>query len=236
VWRGQNVLAIARSQNYDLAMNEKTPKTIDELLKTTPDRRDPAWEQAFLKALPQAPAQVLFPDPKPGPDGWPYLFVEVGAAGDDRVINIIQWLATRGIGLAMNPQKDMPDYVLSYGMVWNFKERGEFLTEVAPVAAGEIEITEGQKFYAGVPTESYLPSYVRKTLREFFMDQNVLAPKILLLSEDGLNFDLCFSLESLRSPPQVEHAGIAEAISWFLPGHYSLILMSEKVIPGFQPL
>jgi hypothetical protein len=40
----------------------------------------------------------------------------------------------------------------------------------------------------------------------------------------------------LKSPPQSEHAGIAEAIAWFLPAHYTVALVSEKSIPGFQPL
>ena len=34
----------------------------------------------------------------------------------------------------------------------------------------------------------------------------------------------------------VTHSNIAEALSWFLPAHYSVALVSEKTVSGFQPL
>ena len=30
-----------------------------------------------------------------------------------------------------------------------------------------------------------------------------------------------------------EHAGVAEAIAWFLPPHYSVVLVSETGLPDF---
>jgi hypothetical protein len=54
---------------------------------------------------------------------------------------------------------------------------------------------------------------VRNILKEFFRDQGVFAPKILVMSSDRVNYDLVFSLESLGNPPVKEHQGIAEAIS-----------------------
>ena len=57
-----------------------------------------------------------------------------------------------------------------------------------------------------------------------------------MISTDKVNYDLCFSIESLKSPPAHEHANIAEAISWFLPAHYTVALVSEKTVPGFQSL
>ena len=90
--------------------------------------------------------------------------------------------------------------------------------------------------YTGVPTEQFLPMYVRKVLKDFFRDQGVLEPKMLMILQDEKNYDLCFSLESLRNPPQAEHAGVAEAISWFLPPHYSVVLISEQNLPSFVSL
>jgi len=40
----------------------------------------------------------------------------------------------------------------------------------------------------------------------------------------------------MKSPPAHEHANIAEALSWFFPAHYSIALISEKVVPGFQSI
>jgi hypothetical protein len=40
----------------------------------------------------------------------------------------------------------------------------------------------------------------------------------------------------LGNPPTKEHQGIAEAISWFLPPHYSIVLISETGLPPFAAL
>ena len=211
--------------------------TFSELLETDVENRDQAWESAFLKALPQAPARVLSPDPQEGPDHWPYLMVEAGGAQDDDSIdNVIAWLSTKGIGLAVNPSKPSPDYVLTYGMIWNFRERGEFLTHATAPKAGLFEIKSGQQLWVGAPTAQYLPTYVRSVIKQFFADQGIFAPKVLMVSTDNVNFDLCFSVESLKAPPAHEHSNIAEALSWFLPAHYSISLLSEKTVSGFVAL
>jgi hypothetical protein len=211
--------------------------TVSELLKTDIEQRDPAWEQAFLKALPQAPARVLNPDPQEGPDHWPYLMVEAGnPQDDDSMDNVISWLSTRGIGLAINPMKPSPDFVLTYGMIWNYRERGEFLTEAKGPKAGLFEIKNGQQLWVGAPTAQYLPPYVRSVIKQFLADQGIFTPKVLMVSTDNVNFDFSFSIESLKSPPAHEHSNIAEALSWFLPAHYSISLLSEKMVAGFTAL
>jgi len=90
--------------------------------------------------------------------------------------------------------------------------------------------------HAGPPSPQYLPQYVRNILKEFFRDQGVLMPKILVMSADRKHYDLAISLESLGNPPEKEHQGIAEALSWFLPPHYSIVLVSEKGLPSFVEL
>jgi hypothetical protein len=96
-----------------------------------------------------------------------------------------------------------------------------------------IEFNEGKKLLAGEPSNEYLPDYVRKVLRDFFRDQGLLQVKILMISENSGHYDLAFSTESLGNPPQNEMQGIGEAISWFLPPHYSILLASEKDLPEF---
>ena len=218
---------------------------MQELLKTEVQKRDAAWEQTFLASLLEAPLSVLSPDPREGPDHWPYLFASTDGAGDDNIRGIADWLSTRGIGLAINPTKSMPDFVMTYGMIWNFRERGEFITELPEAKAGRFDIKPGQKLWTGVPSEAYLPKYVRAILKQFLNDQGVFAPKVLMVNftagedapTEGLaGYDLCFSVESLKSPPTHEHANIAEALGWFLPTHYSVSLISEKTVPGFVAL
>ncbi len=214
---------------------------IDDLLKIDIEQRDQAWEQGFLQALPAAPVKVLNPEPQEGPDHWPYLLIEVGGAGaDDQVANVIGWLSTKGIGLVINPHKPSPDFVLTYGMIWNYRERGEFLTAIetsdAAAAAKRFEIQDGQQLWVGVPSEQFLPTYVRAVVKQFFADQGIFTPKVVMVSSDNKIFDLCFSIESLKSPPAHEHASIAEALAWFLPAHYTVGLLSEKTAPGFAAL
>lgn len=204
-------------------------------LQVAVEARDEAWEKGFLKALSEAQVRVVNPEPQAGPDHWPYLSVQTGEGADDSIRNVLNWLSTRGIGLVLNAHKASPDYVLTYGMIWNFRERGEFLTTVDAdhSRTGRFDIKHGQEVLAGSPSEAYLPKYARTVIKQFLMDQGIFAPKILMVSLDKKNYDLCFSIESLKSPPAHEHANIAEALSWFLPAHYSVSLVSEKTIPGF---
>lgn len=214
---------------------------LSKLLKTDFERRDEAWEKDFLSALPDSPIRVLSPEPREGPDHWPYLMISVGdPAATESLRDVVGWLSTRGVGLVINPENEMPDYVLTYGMVWNFRERGEFLTTPTASAQGptdtRFEVKPGQEVLTGAPNAAYLPPYVRSVIKQFFADQGVFTPKVLMVSVNKTDFDLAFSIESLKSPPAHEHANIAEALSWFLPAHYSLALVSEKTIPGFAAL
>ncbi len=121
-------------------------------------------------------------------------------------------------------------------MLWQLKATGLFYRTADQAPVGTLEFEKGQGLHAGPPSPEYLPQYVRNILKEFFRDQNVLRPRILVMSSDRKNYDLAFSLESLGNPPTSEHQGIAEAISWFLPPHYSVVLVSEMGLPAFVDL
>ncbi|MGZ3690877.1 MAG: hypothetical protein ACXVAX_05210, partial [Pseudobdellovibrio sp.] len=182
-------------------------------------------------------------DPQQGPDGWPYLITETQVDGqpvgdkNDSTQKIIHWLSTRGIGLVVNPRKlPYPDYVFSYGMLWSFRETGYFIKFNEIEKGSQLVVEENAAVRTGPPTKEYLPDYVRQVLKDFFRDQSVFDAKILMISTDGINYDLCFSLESLGNPPESEHEGILEALAWFLPPHYSLAVISEKGLPTFESL
>lgn len=205
-----------------------------KLLKVEQAARDEDWEKNFLNLLPQQKVQLQSPDPQVGADSWPYLFVsttlnEGGPSVEQvQILDLIGWLSTRGVGLALNPQLEVPDYILSYGQTWFFRQTGKlYASATSPSGNGQI-------VHAGTPTQEFFPDYARKIVREFLRDQGVYQPKILLVSDDRVHYDLAFSAESLGSPPQKEWEGIIEGISWFFPNHYSLVLTSEKGLPPFQ--
>lgn len=205
-----------------------------DLLTTPIDDRDEAWEDAFFRALPKSKFEFLSESPIEGPDGMPYLAVKITDDGEP-ADKVLEWLGEKGVGLAIDPTKEMPDYVFSYGMIWNFLLNGEFVTAVEEKRGGkEVNIEPGQEMMAGTPSESYLPPHVRGLFREFLRDQGVLKPRAVMLSQDGENYDFCFSLESLGNPPQEEWQGILEAFSWFFPLHYSFSILSEEMIQGID--
>ncbi len=210
---------------------------LTELLSTPDSLRDTNWENRFLKTFPVARLKILSEDPQVGPDGWPYLFAEVNANATEPAQKVLYWLAERGIGLAVNPQKNYPDYVFTYGMIWHFRHKGFFesVTQKEP-DKHTYNIHENQKFKIKKLADELLPIYARKIIKEFFRDQGIYFPKALLISHDGNSYDLAFSLESLGSPPQEELNNILEALSWFFPQGLSLSLLREVNFPQFEPL
>lgn len=202
------------------------------VLKTRAEDRDFDWEERFFKALSESKLHVLAAEPQTGPDGWPYLLTSTATGATDSAQQILHWLSDKGIGLVVNPEQEYPDFVFNWGMLWHFKETGRFVLNQAEVTSvGVVEIADKSKLISGPPTEKYLPKYVRQILRDFFRDQGLLQVKICMISQDGKNYDIGFSLESLGNPEQKEHQGIAEAISWFLPPHYSILIVSERNLP-----
>lgn len=209
---------------------------LSDLIQVPFNNRDHKWENRFFKALTESNLKLLNSEAQSGPDGWPYLLTEISSQATEPTQKIIQWLSTKGIGLVINPQKEYPDFVFSYGMLWFFRETGLFYQQAKNKSEGTVEFSSQTIRHSGNPTNQFLPSYVRSILKEFLQAQGILCPKILAISIDNEHYDLAFSLEYLGNPPENEHQGIAEAISWFLPPHYSIMLISERGLPSFFDL
>lgn len=228
---------------------DEIQKEIINILNVPQKDRDVQWEMNFLKIFPQAKVTLMAKAPQAGPDQFPYMFVEVKEDSAEPAMNLLKWISENGIGLAINPTKNYPDFVFTYGMIWNYFKSGQFLEN--PVAKPHVhgpncnhdhehhqepQKTEDALFYVGSPSENYLPAAVKNVLKEFLKQQGVMAPKITMISQDQENFDLCFSIESFGSPKTEEHEGILQALSWFLPAHYSLAFVNEQGIPSFEEL
>ena len=222
--------------------------TLEQIIAQDEDARDSKWELQFLTALSQgAKVSVLSEKPILGPDGMPYLLVDLSEAPEASSLeNVLHWLCDNGIGLVINPQKSVPDYVFPYGMLWYWKQTGKFLEPTEAKLGGAVQFKNGEQIVVGQPSEEYLPAYVRSILKEFFAGLGVTSPRVLLIGKTdnqaaaeptaATNFDLCFSLESLGHPPAMEHKNILERIAWFFPQHYPLLLISEKGLPEFIAL
>jgi hypothetical protein len=206
----------------------------------TPDsRRDYAWERKFLDTFVQGRVSFISEQPQQGPDGWPYLFVKTSPDENsgEPVIKILSWLKDKGIGLVVNPNKELPDFIFTYGMIWNFAERGLLIdNQKTSEKLPTVEFAAGEKFFIGAPSNELLPVYVSKIIKEFLEKQGVMKPRVAVISRTNGDYDLAFSLESLGSPPSAEHRGILEAFSWFLPTTYSLTILPEKEFKPFYDL
>ena len=172
-----------------------------DLQKVHPSARGVDWETDAVKVLPKLKYELIYKEAKEGPDGWPYLFVRPTPKEQaESFKHITSWLQSRGIGLVISSASvEEPDFVFSYGMVWNYLEAGQFHSE-GGVTDGEISVKDGQTVWVGAPSEEYFPSYVRGIVKKFLVDQGVLRSKILMVSQDQKNFDLFFSTKSLCNP------------------------------------
>ncbi len=210
---------------------------LDQLLQRPEAARDESWEQEFLKAI--VPTKVLMTadQAQAGPDGWPYLLLKTGPEGTEPFSRILDWASGKGIGLAINTHKMVPDYIFTYGMIWNFVLTGYFVNPSSAAAAGEVNISDKNAVVVGEPSPQYLPPQVRSVLREFLQAQGFAKPRVVVVtSKDFKTTDLVFSVESLNNLIASQHRTFAEALSWFLPLHYSLVLSSEKTLGGFVDL
>lgn len=208
-------------------------------LVSQPDSfRDQAWESEFFQAFVQGKVELISEAPQQGPDGWPYILVKTTPNATEDSRNILAWASNSGVGIVVNSDKQMPDYIFTFGMIWNFRERAHFLdfNYEASKSPGQFVLNKGDRVLVGGPSESALPGYVRSVLKEFFKQQEVDNPKVVVIQHEDEHFDVAFSLESLGSPEEKEHKGILEFLSWFFPMEYSLVLLSESDLEGFVDL
>jgi hypothetical protein len=198
--------------------------SLESLLALKSDLRDHDWEMDFFSKIAEAPVRLLSVDPQNGPEGFPYLLTTTYGGPDEPFTKIAHWCADKGVGLVLNPSEDGEDYLFTFGMLWNFKYRGEFYSYW--VHEGEPS-TEATMVVRQI-TDAYWPATPRKIFKEFLIQQGILAARMCLFSKSASSDpELAISLESLGNPNAREHAGILEAFSWFFPRHYSLVLMSE---------
>ena len=208
------------------------------LLEQSEDQRTSQWEEDFLNLFPKQNVVLDSEESKSGPDHWPYLFTRNHPEAKDSVRNILHWLSDKGIGLAFNAQKDLPDYIFTYGMIWHYREMGYFHSQIdQPEVPKSAVFKPGQEILSGPPSAEYIPQYVRDILKELFSNHGLKEEvRWLVISGDEKHYDLCFSLESLGNPRKEEHLDIAESFSWFFPSHFSIVLVSEEHLPPFYGL
>ena len=161
---------------------------LEQIVEIPEESRDAKWESDFLTALTKGAKVIVLSDkPIPGPDGLPYLMVDLALGSNDDLQtktasaqslpsqpleNVLMWLCDNGIGLVINPQKSVPDYVFPYGMLWNWRQTGSFISPADTYVtglSGSVQFKNGEEILVGPPSLDYLPQDVREILKEFFL-------------------------------------------------------------------
>ena len=86
-------------------------KSLAELLAVPDNLRDRSWENQFFVEFTDSMVNLVSDGPQQGPDGWPYLLVDTKSGAAEPVQKILHWLSEKGVGLALNPGGEYPDYV-----------------------------------------------------------------------------------------------------------------------------
>ncbi len=207
-----------------------------QLIQLPESKRDEAWEKRFLQTFAQEKVGIV-DDGRPvnGPDGLPYLRVKT--EGEEPVEKVARWLAGRGIGMVVNAHKMIPDYVFTYGMLWNFAETGSFLHPQPTPARADEELIVPEGAMIGAPSDSYLPPYVRSVLREFLAAQGIHDPQVVVITDKTYTqTDLVFNQQALGDLTPQDQGSLAQILSWFVPMHYNLAFAPEGSLRGWVNL
>lgn len=200
-------------------------KTLSDYLAVNSGLRDQTWESDFFRSLVKSKIFILDDSVQIGPDGWPYMFItddgKAKHASEDTALNVIQWAYENGVGLALNPNKEKPDYVFHYGMIWNFVHNKFFVNDTV------VETPPNAPIYVAQVSEDIVPQQAVNFIKDYIKSAGIDEPRAALISRDKINYDFALSLESLGNPPKEEHEGIARGIGWFLPNHLPVVLIFE---------
>lgn len=221
---------------------------INKLLQTPLDLRDPFWIEQFLKNVAGAKFKLGSPEVVLANDGFPYIQLESVNSEEDIKPFIIdqqlQPLLTQGFGVVINPKKEKPDWILSYGDIVNLELNDEFYTDDSIFSQHQENVSIGadENILIGQPSDSIFPKYLRNQLREFLKYAGVQNPKIMLIArnhedETKVKQDLVFNFTPQQLSDKEQFQQIGNTIAWFLPRHYSFLFLDESSVEnGFQTI
>ena len=224
---------------------EKT-EILTELFERSGDLRDVSWREKFLENVADASFACGDPQVIVGPDGFTYFHLTIPEpykAFQCYVIRhmTVDFLLKEGFGVVINPSKEQPDWVFSYGDIVNFHLTNTFYSQAESDLTGSTEkLKEGEEILTGQPAESYLPMQVRTVLRRYLESMGISGSKIMLLTRiinGQANHELAFNLTQAHFPDETEYTRVMGTLQWFLPRHYNYSSMDEKKMKNmFSPL
>jgi hypothetical protein len=217
------------------------------------ERRDGRWLDQFQKAAWNAsivlPTEPVFL----GPDGMPYVRLELPPVGEavetNCLSNLFVSMAEQGVGAAFFKNNTDPaeaaEYVVPTGVLESLREYGTWdgdpddLAELAsrPPQPGDesgIEKTAVEterQVMVGSPSEAYLPKHTARLLyRHLTEGWKMEDPRIALVVDPQMtpSRNLVIGRKFSEFPDPETAAQAARMLLWYLPPRRYLLLMPEK--------
>lgn len=235
---------------------------IAEAMEVSREQRDSHWLESFQSAawnasivLPKEPVFI-------GPDGMPYVRLELPPAGEavetNCLSNLFASIAEQGLGAAFfKNQTDSPEaaeYVMPTGVLESLRAYGTWdgdpqdLAELAAkpqqhADSSGIEKTEvdtARQVMVGSPSESYLAKHTARLLyRHLTEGWKMEDPRIALVIDPQMTptRNLVIGQKFSAFPDPEIAAQAARMLLWYLPPHRYLLLMPEEwTTDQMQPL
>lgn len=217
------------------------------------EQRDSQWLHTFQDAawnasvvLPQEPVFI-------GPDGMPYVRLELPPAGEavemNCLSNLFVSMAEQGLGAAFFKNNTDPpeaaEYVMPTGVLESLRAYGTWNgdpEDVAELAAkpqqqtGEggmqkTDVDEARQVMVGSPSEGYLPKHTARLLyRHLTEGWKMEDPRIALVIDPEMtpSRNLVIGRKYSEFPDPEIAAQAARLLLWYLPPHRYLLLMPEE--------
>ena len=209
-----------------------------KLLREEFDKRDDPWWEELATVI--GAAHFVFPSEEPvtGSDGHQYVvaFFEGAQKGVIRSFeDATERALESGVGIVVQEQDGKTLCIFPYGTILSYKLYKEFYKlnpAEPPPSAGESEPIDGT---VTVPEETFLPREARKAIAAFMReDLGIEVPLFLAVLGVETNVDplLGFNIFPEDFAEEGEFDSAMSGLSWFLPSHYDLIVVTEDSALG----
>jgi hypothetical protein len=223
-----------------------------EMMATPREQRDAGWLDAFQSAAWNAsivlPTEPVFL----GPDGMPYVRLELPPIGEpvetNCLSNLFVSIAEQGVGAAFFKNSSDPpeaaEYVMPTGVIESLRAFGTWdgdPDDVAELAAKpqhtgdsgieKTEVETERQVMVGSPSEDYLPKHTARLLyRHLTEGWKMEDPRVALVVDPQMtpSRNLVIGRKFSEFPDPETAAQAARMLLWYLPPHRYLLLMPEN--------
>jgi len=214
------------------------------------DRRDEEWVLRFWDAA--WTAALIIPEPPvvTGPDGFPYLRLDLPPDGAgfeaNSLMNVAPAMVEQGVGAALfaSAEADItsPEFVIAMGVLDSIlrfdNPAGEpnELEEVrrGPTGPGPTTLEAGEQILIGTPSAEYLsPPAARALHHHLSEDWGLADPRVAILVVASMRPSRSLVIGQSRSAllaagaTEAQISGWMERIGWYLPPSRGLMLMPD---------